>query len=40
MKITIKITKKEAEHIKEHTFIDCCTTVWNIMNKVQKEIRK
>jgi len=40
MKITINLTKAEIDHIKEHSFVDCCETVWNIMLKVQKESQK
>ena len=40
MKIIINISKKEIEHLKEHTFEDCCISVWDVMNRIQKEIIK
>jgi hypothetical protein len=40
MKITINLTNKEIEHIKNHTFYDSCDCVDNIMRKVQKESNK
>ena len=40
MEITIKISKKDAEHLKQHTFYDGCWTEEKVMLKVQKEINK
>jgi len=50
MKITIDLTNKEIEHIREHTFYDdCirehtfyddCNVVEDIMNKVQEQANK
>jgi hypothetical protein len=40
MKITINITNHEANHIKEHTFYDCCGEVDDIMRKVQKKVKE
>ena len=41
MKITIKISKKTAEHfLPYHTFIDSCSQTEEVMKKVQKEIKK
>jgi len=41
MKITINITKKEAEHLKSpHTFYDSCGEADDCLRKVQKEIDK
>jgi hypothetical protein len=41
MKITIKIFKKDAEHLQSpHTFFDECEPACDILRKVQKEIDK
>ena len=40
MIIKIVLNKKDPEHIKEHSFLDCCEIVDNIMRKVQREVKK
>jgi hypothetical protein len=41
MEITIKINKKEAEHLQSpHTFFDECEEACKVLYKVQKEIDK
>jgi hypothetical protein len=40
MKVTITLTKYEAEHIRVHSFSDNCLEVWTIMEKVQEEVNK
>ena len=41
MEITIKISKKEEEHLKSpHTFMDECEDACNVLYKIQKKIDK
>jgi hypothetical protein len=39
MRVTLWITKKEIEHIKEHTFHDSCNVVEDIMKKIQVRVK-
>ena len=40
MRITIRLSREEVSHIKEHIFYDCCGIVEDIMRKVQRECNK
>jgi hypothetical protein len=41
MKITIKISKKTARHLKSpHTFMDECGEACEVLYKVQKQVDK
>lgn len=41
MKITIKVTEKEAKHLQRpHTFMDECYDACQVLYKVQKQINK
>lgn len=36
--IKLSLTPEEIEHLKDHDFSDCCSTVWDIMKRVQQKI--
>jgi hypothetical protein len=41
VKITIELSKGEIAHIHpDHDFYDCCGTVQDIMEKVQRAVKK
>lgn len=41
MEITIRLTRKEANHLASpHDFYDCCQEVDDVLRKVQKQIDK
>ena len=39
VKVTIEISKQEAEHLKDHTFYDSCDEVDEIMRRIQKKVK-
>lgn len=40
MRVTLWITRKEIEHLKDHSFLDCCSEVEAIMKRIQNRVKK